>query len=306
MLSNCGAGGLLRVPWTARWSNQSLLKEINPEYSLEGLMLKLQYFGYLMQRTDSLEKTLMLGRTEGGRRRGNRGWDGGRASLTQWTWVWASSGSWWRTGKPGVLQSMGLQGVGHDWANQQQQQPPVGGQRRESSWEVGSQHPSWPRHLHGPHPPHTPVLISIWCGLLWEWCALGRGWSWQPGGRTSEGVTARGHQPFVKGNLGVHLHVQPGSPPWSPPFYSPGEQLLQDSSHCLPGRLRRTRLVDELWPVSGCNSWWGGLSTPGLRLPSPQWTSAGLRVHLMAGNGPGPWSPWGSQTKVLAVIHSSL
>ena len=64
----------MRVPWTARRSNQSILKEISPEYSLEGLMqnLKLQYFGHLMQRTDSLEKTLMLGKTEGGRRRGRQ------------------------------------------------------------------------------------------------------------------------------------------------------------------------------------------------------------------------------------------
>ena len=64
----------MRVPWTARRSNQSILKEISPEYSLEGLMLnlKLQYFGYLMQRTDSLEKTLMLGKTEGGKRRGRQ------------------------------------------------------------------------------------------------------------------------------------------------------------------------------------------------------------------------------------------
>ena len=68
MLSNCGAGEDSRVPWTARRSNQSILKEINPEYSLEGLMLKLQYFGHLMQRADSLEKTLMLGETEGKRR----------------------------------------------------------------------------------------------------------------------------------------------------------------------------------------------------------------------------------------------
>ena len=69
---------LLRVPWTARRSNQSILKETSPEYSLEGLMLKLklQYFGHLMQRTDSLEKTLMLGKIEGKRRRGGRGWDG--------------------------------------------------------------------------------------------------------------------------------------------------------------------------------------------------------------------------------------
>ena len=60
----------MRVPWTARRSNQSILKEIGPEYSLEGLMLKLQYFGHLIQRTDSLEKTLILGKIEGTRRRG--------------------------------------------------------------------------------------------------------------------------------------------------------------------------------------------------------------------------------------------
>ena len=71
MLLNCGVGGLLRVPWTARRSNQSILKQISPEYSLESLMLKLklQYFGYLMQRTDSLEKTLMLVKIEVRRRR---------------------------------------------------------------------------------------------------------------------------------------------------------------------------------------------------------------------------------------------
>ena len=63
---------LLRVPWTARRSNQSILKEISPEYLLEGLMLKLQYFGHLMQRTDSLEKTLMLGKIEGRKRRGRQ------------------------------------------------------------------------------------------------------------------------------------------------------------------------------------------------------------------------------------------
>ena len=71
MLSNCGAGeDSVRVPWTARNSKQSILKEINSEYSLEGLMLKLQYFGHLTRRTDSLEKTLMLGKIEGKRRRG--------------------------------------------------------------------------------------------------------------------------------------------------------------------------------------------------------------------------------------------
>ena len=111
---------LLRVPWTARRYNQSILKERCPEYSLEGLILKLklQCFGHLIQRTDSLEKTLMLGKTEGGRRRGWRGWDGWMASPTQWTWVWVSSGGWWWTERPGVLQSMGSQRVGHDWGTE--------------------------------------------------------------------------------------------------------------------------------------------------------------------------------------------
>ena len=80
---------LLRVTWTARRSYQSILKEISPEYSLEELMLKLklQYFGHLMLRTDSMEKTLMLGKIEGGRRRDDWGWDGWMASPTHWTWV---------------------------------------------------------------------------------------------------------------------------------------------------------------------------------------------------------------------------
>ena len=100
---------LLRFPCTARRSNESILKEISPEYSLEGLMLKLQYFGHLMQRTDSLEKTLMLEKIEAGGKGDNRGWDSWIASLTRWTWVWASSGNWWWTGKPDGQQSMGLQ-----------------------------------------------------------------------------------------------------------------------------------------------------------------------------------------------------
>ena len=78
MLSNCGAGEDLRVPWTARRSNQSILKEISPEYSLEGLMLKLklQYSGYLMGRADSLEKTLMWERLKAGGEGDSRGRDG--------------------------------------------------------------------------------------------------------------------------------------------------------------------------------------------------------------------------------------
>jgi len=121
MFLNCGVReDSWRILWTARRSNQSILKEISPEYSLEGLMLKLklQYFGHLMQRTDSLEKTLMLWRLKAGREEDDRGWDGWMASLTQWTWVSVSSGSWWWTGRPGVLQSMGLQRVGHDWVTE--------------------------------------------------------------------------------------------------------------------------------------------------------------------------------------------
>ena len=114
---------LLRVPWTARISNQSVLREINPEYSLERLMLKwkFQYFGHLIGRVNPLEKTLMLGKIEGRRRGDNRGQDGWMASRTQWTWVWANSRRWWRTGKPCMLQSMGLQRTGHDWVTEQQQ-----------------------------------------------------------------------------------------------------------------------------------------------------------------------------------------
>ena len=108
---------LLRVPRTARRSNQSILKQISPGCSLERLMLrlKLQYFGHLMRRADSLEKTLMMGRI-GGRRR--RGWDGWMASPTRWTWVWVNSGSWWWTGRPGVLWFMGSQRVRHDWVTE--------------------------------------------------------------------------------------------------------------------------------------------------------------------------------------------
>ena len=111
---------LLRVLWTARRSNQSILKETSPEYSLEGLMLKLklQYFCHLMWRTDSLEKTLILGKIEGRRRRRQPGWDGWMVSLTWWTWVWVNSGSWWWTGRPGMLQSMGSQRVRQEWATE--------------------------------------------------------------------------------------------------------------------------------------------------------------------------------------------
>ena len=88
---------LLRVPWTARRSNQSILKDISPGCSLEGLMLKLklQYFGHLMWRADSLEKTRCWEGLGAGGEGDDRGWDGWMPSPTQWTWVWMDSGSWW-------------------------------------------------------------------------------------------------------------------------------------------------------------------------------------------------------------------
>ena len=111
---------LLRVPWTARMSNQSILKEVNPGISLEGMMLKLklQYLGHLMWRVDSLEKTLMLGGIGGRRRRGwqrMRGLDGIMDSMDT---SLVDSGSWWWTGRPGVLWFMGSQRVRHDWATE--------------------------------------------------------------------------------------------------------------------------------------------------------------------------------------------
>ena len=120
MLLNCGVGEDLRVPWTTRRSNQSILQEISLEYSLEGLMLKLKfpYFGYLMGRVDSLGNTLMLGKIEGMRRRGQqrmRWLDGNTESVDM---SWASTERWWRTGTPGVLQSIRSQRVEHSWVTE--------------------------------------------------------------------------------------------------------------------------------------------------------------------------------------------
>ena len=103
-------------------------KEIQPVHpkgnqswvSLEGLMLKLklQYFGHLMRRVDSLEKTLIWEGLAAGGKGDYRGWDGGMASPARWTWVWVNSRSWWWTGRPGVQWFMGSQRVGHDWATE--------------------------------------------------------------------------------------------------------------------------------------------------------------------------------------------
>ena len=111
---------LFKSPLDNKEIKSSILKEINSEYSLEGGMLKLkhQYFGHLMWRADSMEKTLMLQKRRAGGERNATRWDGWMASLTQLTWVWANSRRYWRTGKPGVLQSIGSQRVQMaEWLN---------------------------------------------------------------------------------------------------------------------------------------------------------------------------------------------
>ena len=111
---------LFRVPWTARRSNQSILKEISPKYSLEGLMLKLKLHALAIWCEELTHWKIPWCwerlKTEG--ERDHREWDGWMASLTWWTWVWINSRSWWWTGKPGELQFMGSQRTGHDWVTE--------------------------------------------------------------------------------------------------------------------------------------------------------------------------------------------
>ena len=111
----------LEVPWAARKSNQSILKEVSPECSLEGLILKLKLpnnFAIWCEELTHWKRPQWWERLKAGGEGNDRGWDGWMVSLTQWVWVWVSSGSWWWTEKPGVLQSMGLQRVGHDWVTE--------------------------------------------------------------------------------------------------------------------------------------------------------------------------------------------
>jgi len=107
---------LLRAPWTARRSIQSILEEISPEYSLEGLVLKLKllYLATWWEELTLLKRPWCWERLKVEDERDDRGWDGWMASLIQWAWVWVDSGSWWWTGRPGMLQCMGLQRVEHD------------------------------------------------------------------------------------------------------------------------------------------------------------------------------------------------
>ena len=108
---------LLIVPWAVRRSNQSFPKKISPEYSLEGLMLKLklQYFGHWSEDLTQLKRSWYWERLRAEGEGDDRGWDGWMATQTQCRWVWVNSGCWWWTGRPGRLQSMGSQRVRHDW-----------------------------------------------------------------------------------------------------------------------------------------------------------------------------------------------
>ena len=111
---------LLGVAWTARRSNQSILKEISPEYSLEGLMLKLklQYLATWWKELTHLKRPWCWERCKAGGEGENRGWDGWMSPPIQWTWAWVNSMSWWWTRKPGMLWFMGLQRVRHDWVTE--------------------------------------------------------------------------------------------------------------------------------------------------------------------------------------------
>ena len=152
---------LLRVPWTARRSNQSILKEISPGISLEGMMLKLkrQYLGHLIRRVDSLEKALMLGGIGGRRRSGlqrMRWLDGITDSMDV---SLSELRSWWWTGRPGMLQFMGSQRVGHDWATElnwtelnSMTKPPT------PLWQAGS--------LPTASPGKPPLFPLRWCHYL--------------------------------------------------------------------------------------------------------------------------------------------
>ena len=120
MLLNCGVGRLLWVPWTVRRSNQSVLKEISPEYSLKDWCWSWNSntLATWCKELTHWKRSWHWERLKVGGEEDDRGWDGWMASLIQWTWVWASFRGWWWRWKPSVLQSMGSQIVGHNWATE--------------------------------------------------------------------------------------------------------------------------------------------------------------------------------------------
>ena len=165
MLSNCGLVEDFRVPWTARRSNQSILKEINPEYSLGGLMLKLKskILATLREELTHWKRPWCWESLKAGGEGDDRGWDGWMASPTQWTWVWANSGRSWRTGKPAMLQSMGWQRVRHDLATEQQMHRSYWFYTMMSSISLGTFLASISSNM-----VHATFLVSPPLGLQWQ------------------------------------------------------------------------------------------------------------------------------------------
>ena len=185
------AKGALRVPWIARRYNQSILKEINPEHSLEGLMLKLklQYFkATWCEELTHLKRPWCWERLKAEGEGDDRGWDGWKASLTQWTWVWVNSRSWWWTGRPGVLRFMGSQRVGGDWATELNwrepcqvgpaQRGPPGCRREEWTLGGGWVAPGTETQLAGTlvsfpsHSPPAPLgFLFFFLMMSWRWAS---------------------------------------------------------------------------------------------------------------------------------------
>ena len=159
MLLNCGVG---EDSWTARRSNQSVLKEISLEYSLEGLMLKpkLQYFGHLMRRAN-LKRPWCWERLRAGEG-DDRGWDGWMASAIRWTCVWVNSGSWWWTGRPGVLQSMGSQRVEHDWETELNWFS-LKKKKKKESWALEENLETWRRKKNYSYCLDQETLLQFYC-----------------------------------------------------------------------------------------------------------------------------------------------
>ena len=244
---------LLKVPWTARRSNQSILKEINPEYSFERLMLrlKLQYFGHLMQRVDSLEKILMLGEIKGKRRGDDRAWDDWMALPTWWTWVWSNSERQWRIGEPSELQSTGSQRVRYDWMTEQQMyyiivrtQPSSGNFLTHPVHHIILTHPGiYQRALLVPHIPSlaSPLVSQVFpagvCCLHPRTCSYWDALSGPSGNALSRvGTVRRESEPQDASHwtiLSVHPHQSPLSQIPQPPkcpsnFHWTGEMWLKE------------------------------------------------------------------------------
>ena len=158
---------LSRVPWTARRSNQSILKEIDPEYSLEGLMLKLklQYLGTWYEELIHWKRPWCQERLKAGREGSDRGWDGWMASLTWWTWVWASSRSWKRTGKAGMHSKNWIL----NWVTEQQYWC-LGGEGEEAWCSADSfiSNTFWTRH--NMEASWGIVELCLWCNVFFSWC----------------------------------------------------------------------------------------------------------------------------------------